>query len=157
MELILFIGLQASGKSRFFRERFADTHVLVSKDLWPHARRKEARQRRLVTEALVAGRSVVVDNTHPDCEQRSPLIALGHELGARVVGFYFESRLEDCLARNARREGRARVPEVALYATVKRLCRPRREEGFDSLSHVRWATEGGFIVEDWKEDTDDGR
>jgi len=57
VELILFIGLQGSGKSSFYRERFAGTHVLVSKDLWPHARRREARQRRLISEALAAGRS----------------------------------------------------------------------------------------------------
>ncbi|WP_163870141.1 ATP-binding protein [Myxococcus eversor] len=156
MELILFIGLQASGKSRFFQRRFADTHVLVSKDLWPHARRKEARQRRLIVEALGAGRSVVVDNTHPTPEQRMPLIALGHERGARVLGFYFESRLADCLARNAKREGRARVPEVALFATVKQLRRPSLEEGFDSLYHVSWAADGGFSVEDWKEERDVG-
>ncbi|NVJ26951.1 ATP-binding protein [Myxococcus sp. AM011] len=156
MELILFIGLQASGKSRFFQRRFSDTHVLVSKDLWPHARRKEARQRRLIVEALGAGRSVVVDNTHPTPEQRMPLIALGHERGARVLGFYFESRLADCLARNAKREGRARVPEVALFATVKQLRRPSLEEGFDSLYHVSWAADGGFSVEDWKEERDVG-
>ncbi|MCP3164683.1 ATP-binding protein [Myxococcus qinghaiensis] len=156
MELILFIGLQASGKSRFFQRHFADTHVLVSKDLWPHARRKEARQRRLIVEALGAGRSVVVDNTHPTLAQRAPLIALGHEQGAHVLGFYFESRLADCLARNAKREGRARVPEVALFATVKQLRRPSLEEGFDSLYHVSWTVDGGFIVEDWKEERDVG-
>ncbi len=32
-ELVIFVGLQASGKSTFFRERFATTHELVSKDL----------------------------------------------------------------------------------------------------------------------------
>lgn len=117
MELILFIGLQGSGKSSFYRERFAGSHVLVSKDLWPHARRREARQRRLISEALAAGRPVVVDNTNPTVEGRAPLIALGKSHGARVVGYAFESRLEDCLARNARREGHARVPEVALYGS----------------------------------------
>ena len=33
LELVIFVGLQASGKSTFFRERFATTHELVSKDL----------------------------------------------------------------------------------------------------------------------------
>jgi len=149
MELVLFIGLQGSGKSSFYRERFAGTHVLVSKDLWPHARRRESRQRRLISESLAAGRSVVVDNTNPAIEGRAPLIALGKAHGARVVGYAFESRLEDCLARNAQREGRARVPEVALYATRKVLHWPGRAEGFDALCFVRFTPEGTFDVTDW--------
>lgn len=154
MELILFIGLQGSGKSSFYRQRFADTHVLVSKDLWPHARRKEARQRRYIAEALSAGRAVVVDNTNPSPEVRAPLIALGHAHGARVVGYFFASDLKQCLERNARRQGRARVPEVALFATVKQLKRPSLAEGFAALYHVTMTAEGGFRVEDWKEETD---
>jgi predicted kinase len=146
MELVLFIGLQGSGKSSFYRERFAGSHVLVSKDLWPHARKPEARQRRLISEALAAGRSVVVDNTNPTPEGRAPLLSLGHSHGARVVGYAFESRLEDCLARNAQREGRARVPEVALYATRKVLRWPSLAEGFDALFIVRFTPEGTFAV-----------
>jgi predicted kinase len=144
MELVLFIGLQGSGKSSFYRERFADSHVLVSKDLWPHARRRDARQRRLISEALASGRSVVVDNTNPTPELRAPLISLGKSHGARVIGYAFESLLEDCLARNAKREGRARVPEVALYATRKVLRWPSPAEGFDALSFVRFTPGGTF-------------
>ncbi|MFP2929582.1 AAA family ATPase [Pyxidicoccus sp. 3LG] len=154
MELVVFIGLQGSGKSGFFKQRFADTHVLVSKDLWPHARRKEARQQRYISEALAAGRSVVVDNTNPSPEVRAPLVALGREHGAHVVGYYFASNLEQCLARNAGRQGRARVPEVGLFATAKLLRRPTAAEGFDALYFVTLTPEGVFRVEDWKEETD---
>lgn len=150
MELVLFIGLQGSGKSSFYRERFAETHVLVSKDLWPHARRREARQRRLISEALAAGRSVVVDNTNPTAEDRAPLIAIGQQHGARVVGYAFESRVEDCLARNAQRMGRARVPEVGIFATLKVLRWPSPAEGFDTLRRVRLTPEGRFDVTDWR-------
>jgi predicted kinase len=149
MELVLFIGLQGSGKSSFYRERFSGAHVLVSKDLWPHARRRDARQQRLISEALAAGRSVVVDNTNPTVEGRAPLIALGKAHGARVVGYSFESSIEDCLARNARREGRARVPEVALYATRKVLRWPSPAEGFDALYFVYLTPEGTFRVTHW--------
>ncbi|ATB50100.1 ATP-binding protein [Corallococcus macrosporus] len=154
MDLVLFVGLQGSGKSSLYRQRFEATHVHVSKDLWPHAVRKEARQRRYVAEALAAGRSVVVDNTNPSQEVRAPLIALGREYQARILGYYFASNLEDCLARNALRQGRARVPEVALRATVKQLQRPRLEEGFDSLYYVTIDAEGGLRVEPWKEEPD---
>ena len=65
VELVILTGLQAAGKTTFYRERFAATHVHISKDAWPNARRKERRQQRLVEEHLRAGRSVVVDNTNP--------------------------------------------------------------------------------------------
>jgi len=65
----------------------------------------------------------------------SHLIALGRAHGARIVGYHFDSR--ECLARNATRVSRRRVPEVAVYVAAKRLEEPSDAEGFDSLNHVR--------------------
>jgi predicted kinase len=154
-ELVLFVGLQGSGKSSFYRARFAGTHDLVSKDCFPSNRKPARRQRQLVEEALAAGRSVVVDNTNPTVAERAELIALACSFGAGVVGYYFESRLADCLERNRRREGRGRVPDVALYATRKRLCRPALAEGFGRLFYVRLLGKGQFQVLDWQEVPDD--
>ncbi len=154
-ELVLLVGLQGAGKSSFYRDRFAATHALVSKDRIPHNRNPARRQRQLVEEALAAGRSVVVDNTNPTVAERAELIALARSLGAGVVGYYFQSRLADCLERNRRREGKERVPDVALFVTRKRLCRPSLAEGFDRLSYVRLLGEGRFTVLDWKEEVPD--
>lgn len=137
MELVILIGLQASGKSTFRRLRFDATHVVVSKDLFRNNRHPARRQAQLVREALEAGRSVVIDNTNPTVESRAPLIAEARAHGASVSGYYFESSVADCVERNARRAGRARVAEVGLYATAKLLVRPRRVEGFDQLWYVR--------------------
>ena len=104
-ELVIFVGLQASGKSTFFRERFAADYEHVSKDLFHNNRNRNRRQKKLIVAALEAGRSVVVDNTNPTVEDRRPLVELGREFGARIVGYYFEPAVRGCLARNARREG----------------------------------------------------
>ncbi|HEX8439197.1 ATP-binding protein [Archangium sp.] len=157
MELVLFIGLQGSGKSSFYRERLAATHVHVSKDLWPNARRREARQQRLIAQALAEGRSVVVDNTNPLVGDRAPLIAIGREHGARVVGYAFESDLEACLARNAARVGRARVEDKALHITSRKLSWPSYAEGFDALFHVRLDPQGGFHVREWRQEDESQR
>ena len=132
-ELIIFIGLQAAGKSTYYRTHFAATHVHVSKDLMTNVSNRDLRQRQMINNALAAGRSVVVDNTNPTPVAREPLIALGRRFGARVVACWFEAVVKDAVARNRLREGKARVPDVAIYVTSKKIIRPTIEEGFDEV------------------------
>ncbi len=144
------MGLQASGKSTFYRERFAGTHDHVSKDLFRHNKKRSRRQAGLVRAALRSGRPVVVDNTNPVPEDRAPLIELAREHGARAIAYFFESGTHASRERNARREGRARVPDVAIFATAKRLVPPSRAEGFDEVYRVRISEGSGFEVSPWK-------
>jgi predicted kinase len=137
VELVIFVGLQASGKSTFFRERFAATHEHISKDLIRNNKKPNRRQAQLIEDALGAGRSVVVDNTNPTPKDRRVLIGLGGEYGVRIVGYYFEASVRECLRRNEARKGKARVPDVAIYATAKKLVAPSIEEGFEELLCVR--------------------
>src|ERR1051326_2001052 len=133
LELIILIGLPGAGKSTYYRAHFAATHAHVSKDLMPNARRRDDRQEREIAAALAEGKSVVVDNTNPSREVRAPLIALGRRHGARIVAVYFETDVKTAIMRNRQREGRARVPYVAICATRKKLVPPTREEGFDEV------------------------
>jgi predicted kinase len=137
VELVIFVGLQASGKSTFFRERFAATHDHVSKDFLRNNRNPNRRQAQLIEASLRIGTSVVVDNTNPTVEDRRTLIELGRRLGARIVGHYFDSTVRECIERNRLRAGRARVPDVAIYTTASRLVPPSYSEGFDRLFRVR--------------------
>ena len=146
MELVIFVGLQAAGKSSFYRARFADTHTLVSKDLLRNSPSRQARQMALIERALQRGESVVVDNTNPRIEDRSPLIAIGRAFGARTIGYDFKARLPECLRRNALRQGRDRVPDVAIYATARGLRSPCNAEGFDAVFRVQ-LIEGEFGIE----------
>jgi predicted kinase len=132
-ELVVFVGVQAAGKTTYYRENLAATHVHVSKDLMKSARDKESRQRAQIATALGEGRSVVVDNTNATVYDRAPLITIGHEHGARVIAYYFEAPVRMAVARNQQREGKARVPNVAIFATQKRLVPPTIEEGFDEV------------------------
>ena len=145
-ELVIFVGLQASGKSTFFRDRFAATHTHVSKDLFRNNKNRNRRQAQLIEAALQEGKSVVVDNTNPTAEERRPLIELGRRYGAKIVGYYFDSEVRRCLERNRQRTGKARVPDVALYATGKKLVRPAYLEGFDELFYVRITGDSTFDV-----------
>ncbi len=131
------VGLQGSGKSTWVREHLTGTHAVVSKDHWPRARRREARQRRVVAEHLTSGRSVVVDNTNPAPEDRAALIAIGRDAGVPVRAVWIDTPPEVCLARNDAREGRARVPLQGLFATRARFAPPTTGEGFDRVDVVR--------------------
>jgi predicted kinase len=151
MELIIFIGLQASGKSTFFLNHFATTHELVSKDCFRNNKNPARRQTQLIEAALKAGKSVVVDNTNPTVEDRASIIQLGHLYKAEIIGYYFKSQVKHSLERNQQREGKARVPDVAIYGTIKKLVRPSYGEGFERLFYVKIAGNGTFAVREWIE------
>jgi predicted kinase len=147
MEAIIFIALQGSGKSSFYRDRFFATHVRVSLDLL----KTRHREQRLVEVCVETGQRFVIDNTNPTREDRLKYIALAKTARYTVAGYYFRSKVDDCLRRNAERPEPERVPDVAIHSTAKKLELPSRDEGFDQLFHVR-LEQGKFVVEDWKDE-----
>jgi predicted kinase len=146
MDLVVLAGLQGSGKTTFYRARFAETHAHVSKDLFRHDHDRTRRQRRLVEAAAADGMSVVVDNTSVRREDRAELVTLARALGMRPVLYWFPPDPKSSLARNAGREGKARVPRVAVFATLKRLAPPSADEGFAEVYEVVAEREGVFTV-----------
>ncbi|MFF5532967.1 AAA family ATPase [Streptomyces cinerochromogenes] len=146
-DLVVLVGLQAAGKSTFYAQVLADRYELVSKDLFPRgARNKQVRQMRLVAEHLSAGRAVAVDNTNPSPQEWGPLVEAAHAHGATATAYWFPPDVAGSLRRNAAREGRDRVPDVGVLATLKRLRRPSEADGFDAVHEVRFDGRGGFEV-----------
>ena len=137
VECVILVGLPGAGKSTFARARFPD-HDYISKDAFPPAAtNKQARQDAALRASLGAGRAVLVDNTNVTRADRAAVIRIAREFDARVVGYYFEVSTRDAVARNERREGRAKVPKVAIFTAAKRLEPPALDEGFDDLTVVR--------------------
>ena len=60
MEAVILVGIQASGKTTFYRERFFETHVRLSLDML----RTRHRERLLVAACVAAQQPFVVDNTN---------------------------------------------------------------------------------------------
>ena len=143
---MIFVGLPASGKTTFYQQRFAATHRHISKDHWPTASNKDARQAALVSAGLSHGASVVIDNTNPSIRERASIITLARAHGARVIGYYFSATTREAVGRNRGREGKQRVPDVAIFTKAKQMVKPTRSEGFDELYAVTIRPDGAFEV-----------
>jgi predicted kinase len=145
-ECVILIGLPASGKSTFYRQQFAATHNHVSRDAMRNNRQPGRRQDQLPAQSLAAGRSVVVDDTNPTAAVRAGVIAAARRHGAEVVGYFFPTDARVALRRNRARQGRERVPDVAIFTARKRLETPSFDEGFDRLYVVTLDEEGGTFA-----------
>lgn len=144
--LYIMMGIQGSGKSTYCRQflSFAERVNLDSL----HTRNKEAL---LIADCQNKGIDYVIDNTNPTKEDRARYIPSAKASGYRVVGYFMQSVLQDCISRNALRNGKERVPDKAIVRTSNILELPSFEEGFDELYFVR--IEGSEIdVSEWREE-----
>jgi predicted kinase len=151
MELVVFIGIQAAGKSTFYKERFYRTHVRLNLDMLKTRRREEA----LLKACFESRTRFVVDNSNLTRQERARYIAPARRAGFAVAGYFFESRVADALRRNRERAGRERVPDKAVFGASGRLELPSLAEGFDRLFVVRLDEQNGFSVEE-REDLSGG-
>jgi len=165
VELIILVGIPASGKTTYFRRHLARRYAHVSLDNWRgkgNARRKE---REAILEALSRAaelhasiRGVVVDNTNVTAGTRRRYFELAQAFRAqthrpvKIIACFFDVPLEDCLRRNERRPKNPPVgepyyvPPAAIHRFHVQLEPPSRAEGFDEVLRVRIAPDGRFRV-----------
>lgn len=143
-KMIIFIGIQASGKSSFYHIYFPD-YIHINLDEL-HTRKKE---KQLIDECLAEGKDLVIDNTNPLKTDRERYIRPARDNGYEISAYYFESKIADCIGRNKQRTGKARIPDQAIAATYNKLQLPDYEEGFDWIYYVRM-TDDGFEIKEWE-------
>lgn len=144
MQAVIFIGIQGTGKSTFFKERFFDTHVRISLDLL----RTRSRERRFLEACLQSGQKFVVDNTNASVEMRKRYILPAKAAHFEVVGYFFEAEITEALRRNRTRPEAQRIPVQGIFATYHRTQPPSYEEGFDKLYRVKIDPQNSFQVEE---------
>jgi predicted kinase len=146
VETVLFVGLQGAGKSTFYRERFLATHMRINLDMLK-TRHREAR---FLQACIETRQPFIVDNTNPTRAERQVYIAAAKQAGFRVIGYYFQSRVEDCKRRNEQRPVEEQIPVLGILGAARRLEIPSMDEGFDELFYVRIDEANRFVVEEWK-------
>ncbi len=85
MQAILFIGIQATGKSTFFQQRFFATHVRINLDML----KTRNRERILLKACLEAKQPFVLDNTNLTREARAETIVQAKAAGFGVTEVLF--------------------------------------------------------------------
>ena len=145
MEVDVFSGIQGSGKSSFYAQRFLHTHVRISLDLLKTRQREDI----LLHACLAAQTPFVVDAINPTAEKRARYVRLAKAAGFRAVLFYFEVSVKAAIARNAQRPAERRVPQLAILGTQAKLQPPSAEEGFDASYRLQLSDSGAFIVGDF--------
>lgn len=147
MELVLFIGIPATGKSSFYKERFYRTHVRLNYDMLKTRHREEL----LLKACLETRTKFVVDNTNLTWQERARYIAPAKSAGFVVIGYYFQSGVADALRRNKERSEPERVPVPGVLGASKRLELPSKDEGFDRLFFVSLNEPNSYSVEEWNQ------
>ena len=141
MEAVIFCGVQGSGKTTLYRDRFLETHARISMDLL-RTRPREAAFLRVCIETRMP---FVVDNTNPTVAERARYLKPAREAGFKLVAYLVEVDHTVAAGRNT---ARARtVPAAGLRDVARRLVRPTPEEGFDELFHATAAPDGGWRIE----------
>jgi predicted kinase len=144
MEAIIYIGIQATGKSTFYNERFFNSHLRISIDLL-NTRNKE---QKFLDTCFSIQQPFVIDNTNPTKLEREKYIKQAKANKYKVIGYYFQSKIEDSIHRNSERTGKAKIPEIGIKGTFNKLELPSINEGFDELYYVQ-IKDNKFEVTDW--------
>lgn len=132
MEGIIFIGIQGSGKSTYYKNNFFNTHLRISLDML-NTRNKEDEY---LKKSIELHQKVVIDNTNPTEQERRKYLDLFRAKKYKTIGYYFQSKLEDCIKRNNLRENKERIPKIGILGTYNKLELPTQCEGFDELYYV---------------------
>ena len=148
MQTIIFIGIQACGKSTFYHHEFGLTHVRINLDML----KTRHREQRMFETCLEIQQRLVIDNTNPTKLDRQQYIEPAKQHKFNVIGYYFQSQVRDAIKRNQQRPVAQQIPDKGIGGTAKRLELPTYSEGFDELYYVKLLPEMQFSVEKWQDE-----
>lgn len=142
--MAIMVGIQASGKSSFCKTNLQE-YIRINLDEL-NTRNKE---RIAIMEAIQSGVDIVIDNTNPTVTDREKYISIAKKHRYEVVGYFMQSKLQECIDRNEQREGKACVPRKAIACTSNKLEIPDYSEGFDKLYFVS-IFDDGYKIDEWR-------
>ncbi|WVW80807.1 polynucleotide kinase 3'-phosphatase [Kwoniella bestiolae CBS 10118] len=147
LEIVIFVGPPASGKSSFFRKHFAsEGYEHINQDLLG----SRDKCLRVAEQFLAGGTKVVVDNTNRNRETRAHWVRLAGKLNVPIRLFHFLCPLELAKHNNVYRAcygpadepTRTLLPALAFNSYASAFEKPSIDEGFDEVRGVNFHFEG---------------
>ena len=153
MEMIMLIGIPASGKSSFYKARLADTHVRINGDMLGGNHGCEAD---LAEACFKHGQPLCIDKMNFTPQHREPYLERAKQMGFLRVGYFFVTTREIALERNQHNPDRIEkgLPDIAIHNAAGKLLSPIYSEGFDRLFSVELVTAMGaheYVMTPWEE------
>jgi bifunctional polynucleotide phosphatase/kinase len=150
-EIVVFSGYPCLGKSTFFRRHFQPAgYTHVNQDTL----KTRPKCVKATEEAVLAGKSCVVDNTNRDVQTRKYYIDLAKKLSVPIRCFFFTGSKELAWHNNlyraynmplsaiVREPQRDLIPWAAFTGFEAAQEEPVDSEGFDEIKRVNWVFQG---------------
>ena len=128
MEVILLVGIAASGKTTFCKQFFSNHFRISLDEIEKHSRTKQAQ---IFENNLKLSKNIIIDDTNLTRKIRSMHIKLAKKYDAELKAIFFNYPIDRILLQNFKRE--KPLPHYALLRMNKQLEAPSEEEGFDFI------------------------
>ena len=143
-ELILLIGIPASGKSTFRENNFPEAVIInpdsfigyTKEDPWtPNVVMKAWKKSdELLEEYIFDGKEkIIFDATFVSPKRRKKYIKIAKKYNIKISAIYIKTSFELAIERNKKRDPYRMVPENTMLKMYKQLIPPSKEEGFDEV------------------------
>ncbi len=137
-QAVILIGIPASGKSTFCKEKLFKTHIRVSLDVLSNnpPLTKRIKEDKIMKACIESKQSFVIDNTNLSQYEREKYFKAVKGTRFKVFGYYFSSSLKNAIQRNKKRRGKEKVPANIIEGFFKNRDIPNKKEKFDYLFKV---------------------
>lgn len=149
-KVILMCGLPGAGKSTYIKQHISGDAIVISRDKIRFSMVKENEDyfskekevfkefiREIKEAMLLKPNEIYIDATHLNIASRAKVMKeIGGKEGYKYIVCLINTNINKCIDNNAKRKGRAYVPENVIYNMASKAQTPKFEEGFEEIWFV---------------------
>lgn len=139
-EMIIFCGPPGGGKSTFW-QTYLQKYERVNRDTL----KTKEKCYKVAEEAILKGKSVVIDNTNPKKEDRAYFLGLAKKHGLSARCFFFNTNKDTCFHNDymrvvnaVRKHLSGKAGSIPIHSWFKYLEEPQVGEGFKEIKKINF-------------------
>lgn len=137
LEMIIAVGVPASGKSTYFKKIFGDSdnHVIINQDTL----KTKAKCLKETNKALDNKMSVIIDATNPSKKTRKEYIDIAKKYNAVIKCFHFDTPIDlahHCNNYRAITDEKEKISKMVYRIYSSKYEEPSLKEGFDQILNI---------------------